>query len=275
MIDFDNIDDWAQKLTAVLQDHLPKAIDSALVDAAPEFIEDACDLLFDLTDRDVIIDATLAWIRSTTIVGYHGTRLTDEEVASVQNLGLLPLDAITRQDRLVRVLSQHPSWSDVADRLDAVIHALGKGASVCKRENQVHLTLSRAGLIKGFNHYLTHGAEFDQRVAYELLGAEGENLLRSDGQPRVVHIAIPGNAALKAAHPYLEIKELRARGDVPSLVDDFLNAWSYRLAYPGFQVRPLKTDSGMVFRSIVPIDWLLRIETLTDPSNSDDVFSQG
>jgi hypothetical protein len=27
------------------------------------------------------------------------------------------------------------------------------------REGQVHLTISRAGLVQGFNHYLTHGSE--------------------------------------------------------------------------------------------------------------------
>ncbi len=66
MLDFDCIDDWAQQLSVVLEDHLPDGIVSTLVGAAPEFIEDARDLLFELTDKDAIIDATLTWIRSTS-----------------------------------------------------------------------------------------------------------------------------------------------------------------------------------------------------------------
>ena len=265
MLDFDCIDDWGQQLSVVLEDHLPDGIVSTLVGAAPEFIEDARDLLFELTDKDAIIDATLTWIRSTQVVGYHGTRLTDTEVASIQDLGLLPLKACARRDRLSRALSAHPRWNEVADNLDTAIQAYGPGASVGQRENQVYLTLSRAGLTQSFNHYLTHGSEFDQRVAHELLGIEGTDLLRHDGRPRLIHVAVPGNAALDAAHPYFDIEDIRARSAVPNLVSDFLKAWSYRLAYPDFQARTLKIDSGMVFRSVVPSDWLLRIETVADP----------
>ena len=265
MLDFDCIDDWAGQLTTALEDNLPDGVDSALMGAAPEFIEDARDLLFNLTDRDAIIDAMLTWMRSTQVIGYHGTRLTDAEVESVREHGLLPLSASARRVRLSRALSTHPRWNEVADGLDAVIHTHGPGASVGLRENQVHLTLSRAGLTQGFNHYLTHGAEFDQRVAHALLGTEGTEQLRRDGRPRLIHVAVPGNDALEAAHPFSDIETLRARGDLPNLIDYFLMAWSYRLAYPDFQARTLKVDSGMVFRSVVPSDWLLRIETVNDP----------
>lgn len=265
MLDFDCIDDWTQQLSVALEDHLHDGVVSALVGAAPEFIEDARDLLFELTDKDAIIDATLTWIRSTQVVGYHGTRLTDTEVASIQDLGLLPLKACARRDRLSRALSAHPRWNKVADNLDAAIQLYGPGASVGQRENRVYLTLSRAGLTQSFNRYLTHGSEFDQRVAQELLGIEGTDLLRHDGRPRLIHVAVPGNAALDAAHPFFDIEGIRARGDVPNLVDDFLKAWSYRLAHPNFQARTLKVDSGMVFHSVVPSDWLLRIETVADP----------
>ena len=260
MLDFDCIDDWAPKLNVALEDYLHEGITSALMGAAPEFIEDARDLLFELTDRDAIIDAMLAWMRSTQVIGYHGTRLTDAEVVSVRDLGLLPLRASARRVRLSRVLSVHPRWNEVADGLDAAIQA-----HAGSRENRVDLTLSRAGLIQRFNHYLTHGAEFDQCVADALLGVEGTNLLMRDGQPRIIHVAVPGNAALDAAHPYIDIEALRARGDLPKLIGDFLMAWSYGLAYPNFQARTLKVDRGMVFRSVVPSDWLLRIETVTEP----------
>jgi hypothetical protein len=178
--------------------------------------------------------------------------------------GLIPLKAEERRPRLIRALSLHPRWQVVADQLDAAIQSHGRGGEARLREERVHLTLSRAGLTVGFNHYLTHGSEFDQHVAYALLGPDGEELLARDGKPRVIQVAVPGHLALDAAHPHFSIDDVRARGDVPNLVNEFLEAWSYRLAHPGFQSRTLEIDCGMVFRSTVPADWIIGFDTLTE-----------
>ena len=212
---------------------------------------------------DRVIDATLAWIRSTTLVGYHGTRLIDAEVELLQAHGLLPLRADSRRERLVRALSSHPRWKDVAPRLNSTLRLYGPGERSGRREGQVHLTLSRCGLLNDFNHYLSHGSEFDQDVAVTLLGDEGKRLLRKDGDARVIRIAVPGAIALKAAHPYFSIDDLRKKGDVPNLVDDFLKGWSYGLAHPDFECATLEVDCGMVFESTVPSAWILDIETLS------------
>jgi hypothetical protein len=98
-----------------------------------------------------VIDATLEWLRSSTIAGYHGTRLTDDEVRSVREKGLLPLDASARKARLVRALSQHSNWNAAVQRLDAVLKEHGPDNRAGHREGQAHLTLSRAGLVNSFN----------------------------------------------------------------------------------------------------------------------------
>lgn len=262
MLDFDEIDEWAPKFADALKKYVSSSVQARLASAAPQYIEDARDLLFELTNRDAIIDIALMWLRSSIVVGYHGTRLTDAEVASVRALGLVPLKAEARRDRLMRALSLHPRWEEVASNFDATILAHGHGNRVGRREGQVHLTLSRSGLTTAFDHYLTHGAEFDQQVAHALLGAEGVQLLARDGEPRLVRVAVPGPVALDAAHPYLGIDDLRARGDVPNLVHELLKTWAYRLAYPAFQARTLKVDCGMVFQSTVPVAWVTQIETL-------------
>jgi len=69
MVDFDNMDDWEPELSAALRPHVPESFGLNLAAAAPEYIEDARDILFDLAIRDVVIDATLTWIRSTKIAG--------------------------------------------------------------------------------------------------------------------------------------------------------------------------------------------------------------
>jgi len=269
MLDFDNIDDWAPKLAATLRPHVLNSVEQMLVEATPEYIEDARDLLLDLTDRDAVIDAVLDWLRSRKIAGYHGSRLTDAEISSVQVGGLIPLEADTRRDRLIRALSPHPRWPEVAAQLDAAIQAHGQGGCAGSREGQVHLTLSRVGLTNGFDHYLTYGAEFDQHVAHKLLGTEGKELLARDGEPRVIQVAVPGASALDAAHPIFSIDDVRASGEVPNLVDEFLKSWSYRLAYPSFQSRTLRVDCGMIFNQTVPAAWIVGCVTLDDAYNLD------
>ena len=263
MLDFDDNRTWGLLLTDAVGGSILESVPDRFIAAAPELVEDARDLLFEWIDRDSVIDATLEWIRSTTLLGYHGTRLIDAEVDSIQAHGILPLKADARQARLVRALSSHPRWSEVAHRLNSTLHRHGPGEEAGRREGQVHLTLSRRGLLNDFNHYMTHGSEFDQDVAVALLGDEGKELLRKDGDARVIRVAVPGPIALKAAHPYFSIDDLRKRGDVPNLVDDFLKAWSYGLAYPDFECGTLEVDCGMLFESTVPSTWIVDIETLS------------
>ena len=264
MIDFDEIDDWAPGLSEVLSQHVPDSFRTRVADAAPEYIEDALDLLFDATGRNAAIDATLAWIGSSRVVGYHGSRLTDEDVASIRSSGLNPLKAKARRDRLVRALSPHPRWYEVSDQLDSILQDYGPGGLGGRREGQVHLTLSRSGLLNGFNHYLTYGSEFDQHAAHALLGPDGKQLLTNDGKPAVLQVAVPGARALEAAHPYLGVDDMRGRGEVPNLVKEFLQAWSYKLAHPTFQSRTLKIDCGMVFPSILPAAWIVDTTTFLE-----------
>lgn len=269
MLDFDNIDDWAPKLAAALRPHVQNSVKQMLVEPKPEYIENALTLLFQLTDRDAVIDAVLDWLRSRKIACYHGSRLTDAEISSVQIVGLIPLEADTRRNRLIRSLSPHPRWREVAAQLDAAIQAHGQGGCAGSREGQVHLTLSRAGLTNDFDHYLTYGAEFDQHVAHKLLGNEGMELLARYGEPRVIQVAIPGASALDAANPIFSIDDRRASGEAPNLVNEFLEAWSYRIAHPEFQSRTLKIDCGMIFNQIVPADWIVDFVTLGDIYNLD------
>ena len=263
LLDFDDNYTWGPELTAAVGEPLMRRIAEKLVTTSPEYVEDACDLLLSYADRARIIDATLAWIGASAVAGYHGCRLNQSELESVRARGLLPLEANARRARLSRALSSHPRWDHVADRLDAALQEYGPGGRAGCREGQVHLTLSRCGLVNGFNHYLTHGSEFDQRVAYHLLGSDGAELLRKDGWATVIQVAVPGEIALNAVNRYFTVDERLARGEVPGLVDEFLKAWSYGLAHPGFDSRTLGVDCGLVFRSTVSPAWIVNIDTLS------------
>lgn len=262
-LNFDDIDAWFPLLNYVLGALLPCDINRRLTDAAPEYIEDARDLVFQLADRERIIDALVDWLQSSQLLTYHGTRLTDEEVQNVEKQGLKTLTVEERRGRIVRSLSAHHKWNAVAGRLDAVLRAYGAGVAGA-REGGVHLTVSRSGLTNGFNHYLTHGAEVDQHIAFDLLGDEGNERLCHDGKPRIVTVRVPGDIALRAANRYFSLEELRARQTAPNLVTDFLKSWSFRLAYPRFQSCTLELDSGLVFDQPIPAEWIAGIDTLAD-----------
>ena len=260
MVAFDNNRIWVPLLTRAVGSLLPNAAREKLLAEKPKFVEDALDLLFSCTNREKIINATLEWTRTTTVAGYHGSRLIDLEVDSIRALGLLPLKAPVRRARLVRALSCHPRWNEEA--LDAALLQHGGGNGAGHREGQVSLTLSRCGLLHGFNHYLTHGSEFDQHVAYALLGDEGKELLRKDGKARIIQIAVPGDIALNRTNRYFTVDERVERGQLPNLVEDFLKAWSYTLAHPDFDCGTLELDCGMGFCEAVPPRWIVNIETL-------------
>ena len=263
MLEFDNSRNWGPLLTATLSDLVSETVVEKLAAAAPEFVEDAFDLLLACTDRECVVDAAVGWIRSATVAGYHGSRLIDSDVDSIRAQGLVPLDAKARRERLARALSLHPQWDQVADQLDAAVREHGMGAKAGRREGQVHLTVSRSGLVNSFNHYLTHGSEFDQRVTQDLLGSDGKEVLRRDGRARVICLAVPGDVALNAANPFFSVNDRLARGDVPNLVREFLTAWSYGLAHPEFDCATLKLDCGMMFYSTLPPSWIAKVDTLS------------
>ena len=113
----------------------------------------------------------------------------------------------------------------------------GEGNRAGRREGQVSLTLSRCGLLHGFNHYLAHGSEFDQHVAYALLGDERKELLRQDGKARIIQVAVPGDIALNRANRYLTVDERVARGEVPPPRRRVPQGLELYTDAPGFRLR--------------------------------------
>ncbi len=204
---FDDSRNWIPLLTDALAALVSETFIGKLMAAAPKFVEDAFDLLLTCPNRECVAHAAVGWIRSATIVGYHGTRLIDFEVHPIRDHGLVPLGANARRARLVRALSAHPKWDAVAHRPNTTLREHGVGTKAGGREGQVHLTVSRSGLGNGFNHYLTYGSEFDQHVAQGLLGSDGKELLRRDGRARVLRLAVPGQLALNATNRFFTVDQ--------------------------------------------------------------------
>jgi len=259
-VDFDRIESWSASLTRALEGAVSPEVVAALRDSEPEFIEDARALLFELAPKNDVIAATIQWLESECLVAYHGTRLTSSENDAVAARGLIPLTATERRHRLARALSRHPRWSEVRGRLQSEIESHGSGQTMGAREGQVHLTLSRGGLESGFNHYLQYGSEYDQRVAHALLGQEGVDLLAEDGAAVLVSVGLPGARALSAAHPYFTVSDVIGMGEVPNVVSEFLDAWSYRTAVSDYDPSRSRVDCGFVFQERIPESWIVDIQ---------------
>ena len=263
MLKFDQKGTWRPLLDHALKDQVSASAREKLAAASPMSLRNACNHLLSLTDRNAVVDAVFAFIRSRTVAGYHGSRLTNTEVESIGADGLTSLTSESRRRRLRRALSQHPQWYRKAEKLDEYMHAHGQGERSGRRLGQAHLTLSRQGLVEDFNCYLTHGSEFDQRVAFDLLGSEGVELLRMDGHARVIEFAVPGDCALKAANPYDRLDEIWRGAELPNLVSELLGAWAFGLADPELDCGSLCVDCGMIFFSGVPPTWFKNVETLS------------
>lgn len=254
--DFDRLDIWGPELTTRLEDIVSPDARKRVADSDPEFVEDARDTLFGLVEADAVNAAVARWVSERPIAAYHGSRLTEAEIAAIQESGLRPLKIDDRRARLVRALANHKDWTAKSHRLDEALELHGKGERAGRREGQVHLTLSRAGLVKSFNHYLTHGAEVDQHLANHVLGDPGIDLLRHDGVPVVFRCLVPPEIAIPACNRFT----IGTPYPVPRIVPQ----WAYWLAKPRRAIECIQVDCGLVLYTQMPAEWIVGVERLAD-----------
>jgi hypothetical protein len=255
--DFDDIAAWGPRLSQHLSAIVPDDAAAIISSGKPKFVEDAADLLYSaVASKEELIEAARGWVGLQIVAAYHGSRLSDAERASIRRNGLRILVASDREGHLSRKLSSHPRWKEAEPQLRHVIESLSERGKAGEREGQTHATLSRSGLMIGFPHYLTHGSEFDQHAANKLLGDECMKLLANYGNASLVTLAVPGEKALQAAHPFGPV----GRGEIPNIIRDAIQAWSYWLADPSFSPAELKVDCGLMFFEDIPADWIRSIE---------------
>jgi hypothetical protein len=263
MLDFDHIEAWGPELRRELGGAIPGDVAQIVTSAKLNSIEDARDILLGKVDQKVVLRLVANWLRHQTILAYHGSRLTAKEMVDVRRDGLRVLKASDREPRLRTILSVHPRWPTVERSLAEVVAAYGVNwlqNNTRRREGSVHATISRAFLIKSFNHYLKYGSEFDQVVSQRLLGNEGVELLGGYGSPVVFKIALPGSVAFHAANPYVP-EPL----NLPHLLRELLDAWAFWLAYPTFNTQTLEVDCGLKFSTDIPPEWIIDCERVADP----------
>lgn len=266
MIEFDEIDYWFPQLSSHLGSIVTPSILSQLKSEDIEYIEDALRRLVGWVDANELVDETIDWISSIEMLAFHGTRLTSIEANSIRQDGLQPLKAMDRFVRLERALRSHPRWQAVKGKLASEIERHGEGAAAGLREGQIHLSLSRSGLLEDYDHYLVYGSEFDQRVAHSLLGDSGVELLAQDGKPTLVLIRMPGNEVLSAAQWPTSVEDIRRRGDVPNVVREMLQLWAYKIIHADYQPTSIDGDCPITLTSPIPSSWVFDVECVELPT---------
>lgn len=265
MIHYDKFETWERSFGDLVVRLLGEDTLSSLASSSFEYIEDAGDFLINRSDIETVSNEIQNWLRAHDFCVFHGTRLLPEEILSVQKNGLRPLVATDREQRLREILAHHPRWYSVENRLLEVLEDLGPKENQGRRQGHVHFSLSRSGLLNGFNHYLTHGSEFDQHVAYRLFGDQsGLELLKLKTVPVLVHVSFNGEQLIQGAHPHFSYSDVVAMGEVPGLARTFLNAWAFKIANPSFDIEKLQTDCCMMERVTTPPKRILSIEKLGD-----------
>jgi hypothetical protein len=175
MLDFDHIEAWGPELRRELGGAIPGDVAQIITSAKPNLIEDARDILLGKVDQKVVLRLVANWLRHQTILAYHGSRLTAKEMVDVRRDGLRVLKASDREPRLRTILSVHPRWPTVERSLAEVVAAYGVNwlqNNTRRREGSVHATISRAFLIKSFNHYLKYGSDLTRWLVSDCWGTK-------------------------------------------------------------------------------------------------------
>lgn len=261
IIDYDDLAAWEPLVSAAMSEIMPAGLIERLQSLKPEFFEDAGELVLESIDQTTLVQHLNSKLSPFLVRVYHGTRLTESEVESIKVEGLRPLSLAARRSALVSIFKQHERWSEVESQLDRVLHDMGPGNQAGLREDAcVHVCFSRAGLVHGCNHYLTHGAEVDGHVADALFGDDSADvLLQGNRHAKLITFLAPFPDAARAANPF------GFHGtDLPSLLGILFRAWAHHAAAPTFTVASLKNCTAARFPSAIPAH---RIEAIQDVSD--------
>lgn len=264
IFDYDQLDVWGPWLTAIMSDVAGPTVMKAAENSRPEYVEYSRQLFENEIGLQKLIEELNARLSPYAVRVYHGTRLGEDELASVKLHGLRPLTLVDRKDILVRSFKHHPDWTKEQHKLDGILHQLGvgweSGGSGKREDGGVHVCLSRAGLLHGCNYYLRHGAEVDHHVAYALFENDksAEDLLRVGRRARLISFTAPFPEAAIAANPWGFPGH-----QMPSLLSKLFSAWAFSLSHKSFSVASQRDSVALRFPGPISADRLV-IEDIPD-----------
>jgi len=222
VLEYDDGPRWLPSLVAHLEQLLPEDARERLRATEPEGSCSARFALYAIVDKHQLLKATREWLLERDVFAYHGTRINEAQRRSIELQGLRPLVAADRVGAIETFLRDHPRWAEVSGRLSEAIAFVQRQAG--RREGMVYGLFSRTGLVRGCNHYLVEGSEFDHHVAAYLLEGICHEENRRRGQGTLVQFRLTGAEAIAAANPRGEFSE------EPNLLAELVGAVAWWLA---------------------------------------------
>jgi hypothetical protein len=222
VLEFDEGHQWLPSLVADLRHLLPADAGERLRKADPEGPCSARFALYGIANKHRLLEATREWLLARDVFAYHGTRINEAQRRSIEREGLRPLVAADRAPAIEAFLRDHPRWLEVSGRVAEAIEFVCRRAG--NREGMVYGLFSRSGLVRGCNHYLVEGSEFDHHVAAYLLDDICHDENRRRGQGTLVQFRLSGAEAITAANPRGEI------GEEPNLLAELIGSIAWWLA---------------------------------------------
>jgi hypothetical protein len=264
LIDYDRIDEWGPWFEEMILSIGGADLQARVRQAQPENLGDARDQIVQEVGRSRLVDHLNNRLAPYGIRVFHGTRVTTEEALQIQAEGLKALRLIDRRAALAAIFGQHAEWPLKQGSLDGQLHRFGSGWATGgggrREDGSVHFCLSRAGILYGCNHYLTHGAEVDQHIAQALFpDGSGLELLRRNRTAKLISFVAPFPEAAVAANPY----GFPEHG-LPALMSKLLSAWAYRLTHPEFSPANERDGAALKFNAPIAPERLERIEGIND-----------
>jgi hypothetical protein len=264
VIDYDQIEEWGSWFEEMISPIASEGLLTSIREAHSEYFSDARDQIVQEVGRLRLIDHLNDRLAPYGVRVFHGTRVTKEEARQIQATGLKALKLIDRRDALTAIFSQHAEWSGKAGLLDAQLHRFGSGWATGgggrREDDSVHFCLSRAGILQGCNHYLTHGAEVDQHIAHALFpDGSGLELLKRNRTAKLISFVARFPDAAVAANPYGFPEH-----ELPALISKLLSAWAYKLAHPDFSVANEQDGAALKFLAPITPERLERVEDIDD-----------
>lgn len=264
ILDYDKIEEWSPWIEEIVSTVAPDGLIDEIKRSSPEFIEDARDQLVSAIGVEPLISHLTGALEPFHVRVFHGTRVTPGELKSIQAGGLRALQLQDRRAPLVDAFNKHPDWHKIEPGLDHQLHRFGADrlrTGAGKREDDsVHVCLSRAGLLRGCDHYLTYGAEVDQHLATALFSdGEGLELLARARSAKIISFTAPYADAALAANPWGV-----PRGEIPALMKIFVSNWAYHLAHPRFTVVSQRDSAALRFPAPIDAKRIEHIEHVND-----------
>ncbi|WP_271273797.1 hypothetical protein [Aliamphritea hakodatensis] len=264
VIDYDRIEEWAPWIDEMIFGAISRDFLKHIAKYQPEYIEDAADILYQYIDKKDLVNYLENSLKKFYVRVYHGTRLSQGELADIKSNGLRPLLLKERKKNLIEIFKEHSEWEGVKSNLDGVLHRLGPGEEAGRREDgNIYACFSRKGLLEGASHYLRYGAEVDGHVASMMFDdlAAARRLLSINRTPYLISFVVDFESALSAANPFIFNGE-----DIPSLLRQIVESWAYRKYKATFSSESLCDCTAAMFRGPRPSNELESIEVVSENS---------